>query len=306
MSALRLARAATGRDKIIKFAGGYHGHVDSLLVKAGSGATTFGAPSSPGVPASVAADTLVCRYNDAASVEATLAQHAGQVAAVIVEPVAGNMGCIPPREGFLEALRELTIKHGALLIYDEVMTGFRVALGGAQERYDQNPDLSTFGKILGGGLPVGAYGGRRELMELVSPSGSVYQAGTLSGNPLTMAAGLATLKEIEQPGVYDRLEALSARLEQGLRDRAGAAGVPVHVTRVGSMIGLFFTGTAVQDYDDALRCDAKRYATFFHAMLDRGVYLAPSAFETLFVSLAHTEDLIDRTLEAADQCFHLL
>jgi glutamate-1-semialdehyde 2,1-aminomutase len=301
MSALRLARGATGRDKVLKFAGGYHGHVDSLLVKAGSGATAFGTPSSPGVPAATAAATVVCRYNDLDDVEKAFAAHPRQIAAVIVEPVAGNMGCVPPSRGFLDGLRELTIKHEALLIYDEVMTGFRVALGGAQQRFSQSPDLTIFGKIIGGGMPVGAYAGRRDLMARVSPSGPIYQAGTLSGNPVTMAAGLATLKELEKPGQYERLEALSARLEAGLRAAAEAAGVPVVLTRVGSMLGLFFSDAPVRDYDEALKADTKRYARFFHAMLERGHYFAPSAFETAFVSLAHTEELIDRTLEAAGE-----
>ena len=306
MSALRLARGASGRPKIVKFAGGYHGHVDSMLVTAGSGATTFGAPSSPGVTAAVAGDTLVCRYNDAASVEAAFAENPGQIAAVIVEPVAGNMGCVPPREGFLESLREITARHGALLIYDEVITGFRLALGGAQQRYRQKPDLSTFGKILGGGMPVGCYGGRRDLMEKVSPVGPVYQAGTLSGNPVAMAAGLATLSEIEKPGQYERLEQLGALLEDGLRSAARAAKVPVYVTRAASMIGLFFTQTPVYDYDGALKAGAARYAKFFHAMLERGHYFAPSAYETIFVSLAHDERLIAQTINAATETMRSL
>ncbi|MCX7049199.1 MAG: glutamate-1-semialdehyde 2,1-aminomutase [Candidatus Sumerlaeota bacterium] len=306
MSALRLARGATGRPKIIKFAGGYHGHADALLVKAGSGAMTFGVPSSPGVTEGVALDTLVCRYNDAGSVEEAFKQHPKEIAAVIVEPVAGNMGCVPPREDFLETLREITFHHGALLIYDEVITGFRVALGGAQQLYKQEPDLSCFGKILGGGMPVGAYGGRRELMEKMAPVGPIYQAGTLSGNPVTMAAGLATLKELEKSGVYERLEHLGALMEKGLRAAAQEAGVPVYLTRVGSMIGLFFTETPVHDFESALKSDAQRYAKFFHAMLDRGHYLAPSAYETLFVSLAHDEELIGRTIEAAREAMKAL
>ena len=299
LSAIRLARGATGRDRIVKFAGGYHGHVDSLLVSAGSGATTFGAPSSPGVTAATARDTLVCRFNDLDNVRATFDACGDAIAAVIVEPVAGNMGCIPPAEGFLEGLRDVTARHGALLIFDEVMTGFRVAPGGAQERYGVRPDLSTFGKVLGGGMPVGAYGGRADLMGQVSPLGPIYQAGTLSGNPISMAAGLATLEALEAPGVYDRLEALSQRLEAGLAGAAEGAGVALRINRVGSMIGLFFTDGPVGNYDEALQSDAERYGRFFHGMLRRGVYLAPSAFETLFVSLAHTEALIDETVQAA-------
>ena len=299
MSALRLARGATGRSKIIKFAGGYHGHSDGLLVKAGSGATTFGAPSSPGVPAGIASETIVCDYNDISSVEAAFDANPEDIAAVIVEPVAGNMGCVPPAEGFLDGLREVTAKYEALLIFDEVMSGFRVALGGAQELYDEHPDLSAFGKIIGGGMPVGAYAGKRELMSQMSPAGPIYQAGTLSGNPVTMAAGLATLKELEKPGTYERLEELSALLADGLLRAGEETDTAIQINRVGSMLGLFFSDKPVTNYDDAIAADADRYGRFFHAMLDRGVYLAPSAFETLFVSLAHDEELIGRTVEAA-------
>ncbi len=299
MSVLRLARGVTGRPAIIKFAGGYHGHVDSMLVKAGSGATTFGSPNSPGVTDGAAADTLVCRYNDLADVQATFEAHGPRIAAVILEPVAGNMGCIPPTREFLDGLRSITHTHGALLIYDEVMTGFRVHPGGAQALFEQKPDLSIFGKVIGGGMPVGAYGGRRDLMAQISPVGSIYQAGTLSGNPCAMAAGLATLAELAQPGVYEKLETMSERLVKGLRAAGQEANIPVQVTHVGSMVGLFFSEKPVTNYDEATAADSKRYAAFFHGMLERGVYLAPSAFETLFVSLAHTEELIDQTIQAA-------
>jgi glutamate-1-semialdehyde 2,1-aminomutase len=303
MSALRLARAFTGREKIIKFDGGYHGHADGLLVQAGSGPLTFGAPDSPGVPAAAAAQTLSLPYNDVGAVRAALQAHPEQVAAVIVEPVAGNMGVVPPAPGFLEHLRELTRQHGALLIFDEVITGFRVARGGGQERYRVRPDLTCLGKILGGGLPVGAYGGSRAIMELVAPLGPVYQAGTLSGNPLAMAAGVATVRLLNEPGVYDRLEALAARLADGLAEIACAAGVPFVGNRVGSMLTGFFAPGPVTDYASAKGSDTARYARFFHALLERGVYLAPSQFEAGFVSLAHTEADLDATLEIARTAF---
>jgi glutamate-1-semialdehyde 2,1-aminomutase len=289
MSAIRLARGATGRDVIVKFDGCYHGHADSLLVKAGSGGATFGVPDSQGVPAALAALTVALPFNDLEAVARTLDARRGEVAAVLVEPVAGNMGVVPPAPGFLEGLREACTRHGALLIFDEVITGFRVAFGGAQARYGVRPDLTCLGKIIGGGLPVGAYGGPRELMSRIAPLGGVYQAGTLSGNPLAVASGLATLRALEDPAVYDRLEHLGALHERAITDAAAAAGVAVTVNRVGSMLTAFFTDAPVTDYASAKRADTARYARFFHAMLDRGVFLAPSQFEAAFVSLAHSE-----------------
>jgi glutamate-1-semialdehyde 2,1-aminomutase len=289
MSAIRLARGATGRDCIIKFDGCYHGHADSLLVKAGSGGATFGVPDSLGVPKALAALTLTVPFNDLDAVRRMLEAHPDQVAALIVEPVAGNMGVVPPAPGFLAGLRELTTRHGALLIFDEVITGFRVAWGGAQARYRVRPDLTCLGKIIGGGLPVGAYGGSRDLMEGVAPLGGVYQAGTLSGNPLAVAAGLATLRALERPGVYERLEALGARLERDIAEAAAAVGVPVTINRVGSMLTVFLTEGPVTDYASAKRGDTARYARYFHAMREGGVFLAPSQFEAAFVSLAHGE-----------------
>ena len=299
MSALRLARACTGRDTIVKFDGCYHGHADSLLVKAGSGPLSLGAPDSPGVPADTTRHTLSLRYNDLAAVEAAFAAQPEAIAAVIVEPIAGNMGLVRPEDGFLAGLRALTQRYGALLIFDEVISGFRVAYGGAQELYGVRPDLTCLGKIIGGGLPVGAYGGRRDVMDHVAPLGGVYQAGTLSGNPLAVAAGLATLKALEDRKAYARLEALGARLEQGLLDAAGKAGVPFTVNRVGSMLTGFFCAGPVNDYADARTADAGRYARFYHGMLDRGVYLAPSQYEAAFVSLAHGEDDLDHAARAA-------
>ena len=289
MSAIRLARGATGRDVIVKFDGCYHGHADSLLVKAGSGGATFGVPDSLGVPPALAALTLTAPFNDLAAVTALFDARGGDIAAVIVEPVAGNMGVVPPAPGFLAGLRDLCTRHGALLILDEVITGFRVAPGGAQALYGVRADLTCLGKIIGGGLPVGAYGGRRDLMERVAPLGGVYQAGTLSGNPLAVSAGLATLRALGDPAVYARLEALGAALERGIRAAAAAAGVPVTVNRVGSMLTTFFTEGPVTDYASARRSDTARYARYFHAMLERGVFLAPSQFEAAFVSLAHGE-----------------
>jgi glutamate-1-semialdehyde 2,1-aminomutase len=289
MTAIRLARGATGRDVIIKFDGCYHGHADSLLVKAGSGGATFGVPDSQGVPAALAALTVAVPFNDLDAVTTAFESRRGQVAAVLVEPVAGNMGVVPPAPGFLKGLRELCTRHGALLVFDEVITGFRVAFGGAQALYGVKPDLTCLGKIIGGGLPVGAYGGPRELMNRVAPLGGVYQAGTLSGNPLAVAAGLATLRALEDRAVYDRLEALGASLESGIRTAAAASEVPVAVNRVGSLLTTFFTDGPVTDYASAKRADTARYARFFHAMLDRGVFLAPSQFEAAFVSLAHSE-----------------
>ncbi len=303
MSAVRLARAATGRTLIIKCEGCYHGHVDALLARAGSGATTFGTPSSPGVPASVVSQTLLVPYNDRTSMGRIFEEHGSQIAALLVEPVAGNMGCIPPADGYLPGLRELCDTYGALLVFDEVITGFRVSYGGAQSRYGVMPDLTCLGKVIGGGLPVGAYGGRRDLMVQLAPLGPVYQAGTLSGNPLAMAAGVATLRALQQPGVYDQLEQLASRLGQGLARAARQAGVSTWQSRVGSMMGVFFAARPVADYDAAMTSDTQAYAKFFHAMLNRGVYLAPSQFECLFVSTAHTEDQIDRTIAAAEEAF---
>jgi glutamate-1-semialdehyde 2,1-aminomutase len=289
LSAIRVARGATGRQLLLKFDGCYHGHSDSLLVKAGSGGATFSIPDSAGVPAPLAQLTLTAAFNDLDGVRAIFRERGREIAAVIVEPVAGNMGVVPPRPGFLEGLRELTKAHDAVLIFDEVITGFRVGYGGAQELYDVQPDLTCLGKIIGGGLPVGAYGGSRSLMNHVAPLGAVYQAGTLSGNPLAVAAGLATLARLRDREVYRRLEALGAELERGLRSAAAAARVPLTVNRVGSMLTAFFCDGAVTDYASAKRADTKRYARYFHAMLERGVFLAPSQFEAAFVSLAHTD-----------------
>jgi len=303
MSAIRLARAFTGRDKIIKFAGCYHGHADAMLVAAGSGALTLGVPSSPGVPAQTAAHTIVVGYNRPEEVEAALRNNPGQVAAVIVEPVAGNMGVVAPQPGFLEELRRLTAEHGALLIFDEVITGFRVGYGGAQALYGVIPDLTCLGKIIGGGLPVGAYGGRREIMEQVSPSGPVYQAGTLSGNPLATAAGIATLRILGRSGVYEELERKAALLDEGIGQAARAAGVPVSRNRVGSMMSTFFTAVPVTDFETAMTADTACFARFFHALLERGVYIAPAQFEAMFVSLAHTEEDIARTVDTFEAAF---
>jgi glutamate-1-semialdehyde 2,1-aminomutase len=299
MSVLRLARAATGREKIVKFRGCYHGHADSLLVDAGSGVLTLGIPGTPGVTHGAAADTLIADFNDLGSVARLLEANRGEVAAVIVEPVAGNMGVIGPASGFLEGLRRLTTDHGALLIFDEVITGFRAAAGGAQERFGVTPDLTMLGKIIGGGMPVGAYGGRRELMELVAPAGSVYQAGTLSGNPVAMAAGIATLRALADPGVYGRLEESGAALESGLLAAARAAGVPLSVNRVGSLLTAFFTDAPVDSYATAMAADTVRFGAFFRAMLDAGVYLPPSQFEAWFISTAHGDAEIEQTVSAA-------
>jgi glutamate-1-semialdehyde 2,1-aminomutase len=303
MSALRLARAYTGRDKIIKFAGGYHGHADFLLVAAGSGALTLGIPDSPGVPQATTADTLIAPYNSLSAVQALFEEFPDGVAAVIVEPVAGNMGCVPPEPGYLQGLRDLTTRFGALLIFDEVMTGFRVAYGGAQQLYGIKPDLTCLGKIIGGGLPAAAYGGRREIMSLIAPAGPVYQAGTLSGNPLAMAAGIAQLELLQQSGVYERLEARSAQLAEGLKEAATAAGIAITQTRVGSMFCLFFTDQPVTDYASAKTASTERYAHFFQAMLEQGIYLAPSQFEAGFLSLAHQAQEIEQTIEAARVAF---
>ena len=302
MSALRVARGFTGRRKILKFDGCYHGHADSLLVAAGSGVATLGIPGSPGVPAGTVADTLVAPFNDRAAVEAVFQAHGAELAAVIVEPVCGNMGTVAPKPGYLEALRELTSRSGSVLIFDEVMTGFRLAPGGAQQLYGLRPDMTCLGKIMGGGLPAAAYGGRAEIMATVAPDGPVYQAGTLSGNPLAMAAGLAVLDQLA-PASYATLETRSARLEEGLRRAARDAGVVVVINRVGSMLTVFFGAGAVTDYASAKQSDTQRFARFFHAMLARGVYLPPAQFEAAFVSLAHGEAEIDETLAAAALAF---
>ena len=301
MSAIRIARGATKRSVLVKFDGCYHGHADSLLVKAGSGGATFSIPDSGGVPEPLAALTLVAPFNDLDAVKSIFAARGREVAAVIVEPVAGNMGVVAPRPAFLEGLREITRAHGALLIFDEVITGFRVMYGGAQERYGIRPDLTCLGKIIGGGLPVGAYGGARDIMSHVAPLGAVYQAGTLSGNPLAVAAGLATLRQLADRRAYPRLDALGAALEQGLRRAADTAGVELTVNRVGSMLTGFFCAGPVQDYASARRADTKRYARFFHGMLKRGVFLAPSQFEAVFVSLAHTDADVELAARAAEE-----
>jgi glutamate-1-semialdehyde 2,1-aminomutase len=299
MSAIRLARGFTGRDRIVKFAGCYHGHVDSLLVQAGSSATTLGVPNSPGVPKGCTADTLALRYNDVQALMDAFAAHGQQIAGVILEPVVGNMGLVTPTPDFLHALRQLTHQHGALLIYDEVMTGFRLALGGAQELYGQKPDLTVFGKIIGGGLPVGAYGGRKDIMKQVMPAGPVFQAGTLSGNPLAMAAGLATLQELREQKPYERLDRLGQLLVDGLSAAAKAVHLPHRVQRVGSMWTLFFTADPVTDYDTAKKSDAARFGKFFWGMVERGVYLPCSQYEAAFISTVHTEEHIQQTIAAA-------
>jgi glutamate-1-semialdehyde 2,1-aminomutase len=303
MSAIRVARGYTGRDTIVKFEGCYHGHGDAFLVKAGSGALTLGVPTSPGVPKALADLTLTLPYNDLDAARALFAEVGDRVAGLIIEPVAGNMNCIPPRAGYLQGLRELCTRHGALLIFDEVMTGFRVALGGAQQLYGITPDLSTFGKVIGGGMPVGAYGGRRDIMERVAPSGPIYQAGTLSGNPVAMAAGLAMLEVIQTLGFYKELERKTQLLTDGLLAVAIDVGVPFSVNRVCGMFGLFFTAQKVETFAQATACDVAAFNRFFHAMLERGVYLAPSAFEAGFMSSAHSEQDIADTLQAAREAF---
>ena len=298
MSAIRLARGVTGRTKLVKFEGCYHGHADSLLVKAGSGVATLGLPDSPGVPAALAQNTLTVPFNNISALEEVFDAHA-DIAAVMIEPVVGNMGCVPPQPGYLEAVRKLTRNHSALLIFDEVMTGFRIARGGAQERYGIKPDITTLGKIIGGGLPVGAYGGSREIMNNIAPAGPVYQAGTLSGNPLSMTAGLVTLRRLRNTSVYDQLEATSKKLCDGLAAAAQEAGVSTVTNRVGSMWTSFFTTEPVVDWETANRSNREHYGRFFHAMLDEGVYLAPSQFEAAFVSLAHTDEIVEQTITAA-------
>ncbi|HXD30086.1 MAG TPA: glutamate-1-semialdehyde 2,1-aminomutase [Pyrinomonadaceae bacterium] len=305
MSAIRLARGVTGRTKLVKFEGCYHGHGDSLLVKAGSGVATLGLPDSPGVPPALAENTLTAPFNDEQALETIFNQHQ-DIAAVIIEPVVGNMGCVPPKAGYLQAVREITRRHDSLLIFDEVMTGFRVARGGAQELYDVRPDITTLGKIIGGGLPVGAYGGSKDLMQNIAPAGPIYQAGTLSGNPLAMTAGLVTLKRLRDLSIYERLETATARLCEGLSNAAQEAGVKTVTNRVGSMWTTFFTDQPVVDWNSANRSNRESYGKFFHAMLDAGVYLAPSQFESAFVGIAHTDEIVDKTIEAAASVFPLI
>ena len=307
MSAIRLARGFTGRDRIVKFEGCYHGHSDSLLVKAGSGTLTLGVPTSPGVPAAVAAHTMTLTYNDLDSVQEAFALAGEEIAAVIVEPVAGNMNCIPPVPGFLEGLRGLCDAHGSVLIFDEVMTGFRVAAGGAQAHYGIRPDLTTLGKVIGGGLPVGAFGGRREIMEQIAPLGPVYQAGTLSGNPVALAAGLATLELASAEGFHARLDAAARRLVEGLQAQADDAGIGFTTNQVGGMFGYFFsTESTITRFDQVTRCDMKAFQRFYHGMLQAGVYLAPSAYEAGFVSATHSDSVIDATLDASAQAFRAI
>lgn len=306
MSAVRLARGATGRDRIIKFEGCYHGHADSFLVKAGSGALTLGEPNSPGVPKALADLTLTLPFNDLPAAQALFADVGDSIAALIVEPIAGNMNCIPPRSGFLSGLRQLCDQHGTVLIFDEVMTGFRVAAGGAQALYDVKPDLTTFGKIVGGGMPVGAFGGRRDLMQQIAPAGPIYQAGTLSGNPITMAAGLAMLELIREPGFHKRLTEKTQLLTDGLQAIADGEGIDFSCNRVGGMFGLFFSADSVETYDQATACNANHFKHFHHAMLNNGVFLAPSMYEAGFMSSAHEDDIIAETLEAARKAFKML
>lgn len=302
MSAIRLARGYTGRDKILKFEGCYHGHADALLVKAGSGALTFGVPSSPGIPADFAKHTLTVEFNNLESVKQAFAQHPQDIACIIVEPVCGNMNCIPPVDGFLAGLREICSQYGALLIFDEVMTGFRVALGGAQEKYQIDPDLTCLGKVLGGGMPVGAFGGKKEIMQHIAPTGPVYQAGTLSGNPVAMAAGLASLTQIQRPGLYAQLSEATQTLANGFKHLADKHGIAMSVNYVGSMFGLFFTDVEkVTNYQQATSCNSEQFNHFYHAMLAKGVYLAPASYEAGFVSSAHGPDIIAQTLGIADE-----
>ena len=302
MSAIRLARGFTGRDKIVKFEGCYHGHSDSLLVKAGSGALTMGVPTSPGVPVALAEHTITLNYNDIDQVRETFSHIGHQVACIIVEPVAGNMNCIPPVPGFLQGLREVCDEYESVLVFDEVMTGFRVSLGGAQGYYGVTPDLTTLGKVIGGGLPVGAFGGKREIMEQIAPLGPIYQAGTLSGNPVSMAAGLATLNLISQPGFHDKLSQIAAKLVNGLSEVARSAGIPLTTNQVGGMFGFFFSDEEnITNFNQVTKCNVDRFKLFFHGMLEQGVYLAPSAYETGFVSSAHDDEAISKTLDAAEK-----
>lgn len=303
MSAIRLARAATGRDKIVKCIGCYHGHADGLLAEAGSGALTLGTPSSPGIPNTITSETILVPYNDVGAAEQAFEKYEDQIAGFIVEPIAGNMGVVPPADGYLQGLRDLCTRHGALLMFDEVMTGFRVAWGGAQVRYKIQPDITCLGKVIGGGLPVGAYGASKKLMEKISPSGPVYQAGTLSGNPLAMAGGLATLEVLAEEGAYDKLEACSARLADGIAKAASKAKVSVAVNRVGSMLTVFFADGAVTNFKEATSSNVQAYATFFNAMLNQGVMLPPSQYEAWFVGLAHDDDAIKQTISAAETAF---
>ncbi len=303
MSAIRLARGYTNRNKLVKFEGCYHGHADHLLIKAGSGALTFGVPSSPGVPESIASETLTASYNDLDSVKKLFAEYPDQIAAVIVEPVAGNMGLVPPAEGFLEGLRQVTAEHGALLIFDEVISGFRASYGGAQKVFNIMPDITCLGKIIGGGLPVGAYGGKKEIMQHVAPVGPVYQAGTLSGNPLAMAAGIATLTELGKLGVYETVEAKAKKLADGVQAAAEKAGVTVSINHSASLMTVFFTGQKVDSYAAAMTSDTAKFKVFFQTMLNEGVYLPPSQFECWFVSLAHTDEDIEKTIAAAEKAF---
>jgi glutamate-1-semialdehyde 2,1-aminomutase len=305
MSAIRLARGVTGRTKLVKFEGCYHGHGDSLLVKAGSGVATLGLPDSPGVPSALAQNTITVPFNDAQALARVFDEYE-DIAAVIIEPVVGNMGCVPPHEGYLQSVREITKQHGALLIFDEVMTGFRLARGGAQELYKVMPDITTLGKIIGGGLPVGAYGASRDIMNHIAPAGNIYQAGTLSGNPLAMTAGLTTLRRLRAPSVYEKLERAGRKLCDGLSEAASEAGLETTINRVGSMWTSFFTNEAVTDWTSAAGSNRELYGRFFHAMLDEGVYLAPSQFEAGFISLAHTDELLDRTVEAARKALKLV
>ncbi|MEW5806191.1 MAG: glutamate-1-semialdehyde 2,1-aminomutase [Acidobacteriota bacterium] len=306
MSAIRLARGYTGRDIVVKMEGCYHGHADSLLVKAGSGVLTLGIPGSSGIPASIAGKTIVARYNSVDSIKDIFEAYGNEIACLIVEPVPGNMGVILPKKGYLESLRELTGKHGIVLIFDEVMSGFRVSYSGAQGFYGIKPDLTTLGKVIGGGLPVGAFGGRAGIMSKIAPEGPVYQAGTLSGNPLAMTAGIETLKALQKPGTYDYLESISAKIADGLKSAAEKHGVPVTLNRIGSMMTLFFTGEDVFDYESATLSDTMKYSKFFHKMLERGINLPPSQFEAFFVSTVHTEEDMVRTIAAADDCFREL
>ncbi len=304
MSAVRLSRAYTGRSKVVKFEGGYHGHSDGLLARAGSGLATLGIPGSPGVPKAVAGETIVLPYNDLAAVENLLASRPEEVACILVEPVAGNMGVVPPADGYLEGLRRATQEAGALLVFDEVITGFRVHYGGAQTLYDASPDLTVLGKTIGGGFPVGAFGGRREIMDMLAPSGPVYQAGTLSGNPVACAAGLATLRLLASETPYAQLDRRAGMLAAGLQDGAARAGIPVTINRVASMLTVFFSDEHVADYATAAACDSERYAAFFHGMLKRGVYLPPSQFEAMFISTAHSDSHLERICETAKFCLH--